>query len=60
MPLDQKYNVDRQLLEIMNVVDDTLEFLRDIKLFLILGEEFQTIIDYINPPFDSLKTFGKY
>jgi hypothetical protein len=44
----------------MNVVDDTLELFRDIRLFLALGEEFQTIIDFINPPFDPLQTVGKY
>jgi hypothetical protein len=60
MPTDRKYNVDRQLWEIMNVVDDTLELFRDIRLFLALGEEFQTIIDFINPPFDPLQTVGKY
>ena len=60
MPTDRKYNVDRQLWEIMNVVDDTLELFRDIRLFLALGEEFQTIIDFINPPFDPLQTIGKY
>jgi hypothetical protein len=60
MPTDRKYNVDRQLWEIMNVVDDTLELFRDIRLFLALGEEFQTIIDFINPPFNPLQTIGKY
>ena len=60
MPTDRKYNVDRQLWEIMNVVDDTLELFRDIRLFLALGEEFQTIIDFINPLFDPLQTVGKY
>ena len=60
MPNDRKYNVDRQLWEIMNVVDDALEFFRDIKLALDLGEEFPTIIAFINQPFDPYKTIGKY
>jgi hypothetical protein len=60
MPNDRKYNVDRQLLEIMNVVDDAMVFFRDIKLALILEEEFSTIIALIDPPFDPYKTIGKY
>jgi len=52
MPNDRQCNVDRQLLEIMNVVDDALEFFRDIKLALDLGEDFPTIIAIINPPFE--------
>jgi hypothetical protein len=44
----------------MNVVDDILEFLWDIKLALDLGEDFPTIVALINPPFDPHKTIGKY
>jgi hypothetical protein len=61
MPQDRKYNVDRQLWKIMNVVDDALEFFHDIKLALELKEDFQTIIALIDPPFDPYKTiFPKY
>jgi hypothetical protein len=52
---DQKYNVDRQLLEIMNATDDALELLWDIRLFLDLGEDFQAIIAFLNPPLDPLQ-----
>ena len=56
MPYDREYNVDRQLWKIMNVVDDALELFQDIKLALELGEDFQTIIALIDPPFDPFKT----
>jgi hypothetical protein len=60
MPNDRQCNVDRQLLDIMNVVDDALEFFHDIKLALDLGEDFQTIIALINPPLDPHKTIGTH
>ena len=60
MPTDQKYNVDRQLLKIMNVVDDALEFFWDIRTALNLGDDFQTIIAHIKLPFDPFKTVGKH
>jgi hypothetical protein len=44
---DRKYNVDKQLLGIMDATDDALELFWDINLFLDLGEEFQTIIAFL-------------
>jgi hypothetical protein len=60
MPSDRQYNMDRQLLEIMNVVKDILEYFGDIKFVLDLGEDFPTILSVIDPPFNPLKTIGKY
>jgi hypothetical protein len=60
LPMDRKYNVDRQLWKIMDAVDDAIDFFWDIKLLLDLGEEWDKIIRYIDPPFDPFKTIGKY
>ena len=58
--VDQKYNVEKEHKKITEAVEDALEFFMYIKLALALGEEFTTIITLINPPFNPLKTFGKY
>ena len=60
LPTDWKYNVDRELRKIKEVVDDAMDLFIYIKLALALGEDFQTIIDFIDPPFDLFKTIGKY
>jgi hypothetical protein len=60
MPTDRNYNVDQQLLKIMYVMDDVLEFFCDIKTALDLGEDFPTITALISRPFDPFKTVGKY
>ena len=39
------------------LLDDILDGLQDIKLALTLNEELTSLLD---PPFDPLKTFGKY
>jgi len=41
---------------IMDAADDAFEFFWDIRLFLELGEDWQDIIRYIDPPFNPLKT----
>ena len=60
LPTDRKYNVDRELRKIKKAVDDAMELFIYIKLALALGEDFQTIIDFIDPPFDLFKTIRKY
>ena len=60
LPVDQKYNVDRELRKIMEAVDDAMELFMYIRLALALGEDYPTIIAFINPPFDPLRTIGKY
>ena len=52
--------MNQELEEIKEVVDDVMELFMYIKLALALGEEFPTIIALVNPPFDPLKTLGKY
>ena len=57
--VDWKYNVEREHKKVTEAVDDAMEFMY-INLALALGEEFPAIITLINPPFDPLKTIGKY
>ena len=58
--IDQKYNMEQEFGKIKEAVDDAMELFMYIKLALALGEEFPTIIALINPPFNPLKTIGKY
>jgi hypothetical protein len=60
---DRKYNVDQELYKGLQVVDDALDWLDNIKLALALGHNFADVLHLIYliyPPFDPLKTFGKY
>ena len=52
--------MEKEHKKITETVEDAMEFFMYIKLALALGEGFTTIITLINPPFDSLKTIGKY
>ena len=58
--INRKYNVEQKHEKIKEAVDDVMELFMYIKLALALGEEFPAIITLINPPFDLLKTIGKY
>ena len=58
--VDRKYNVEKEHKRITETIEDIMEFFMYIKLALALGEEFTMIVTLINPPFDPLKTFGKY
>ena len=58
--VDRKYNVEKEHKKVTEAVDDAMEFFMYIKLALALGEEFPAIITLINPPFNPLKTIGKY
>ena len=58
--VDRKYNVEKEHKKITETIEDAMEFFMYIKLALDLGEEFTMIISLIDPPFDPLKTFGKY
>jgi len=57
MPFDQKYNVNWELVECLELLYDILEALEDIIYDLETGK---TITDILAPPFDPLKTIGKY
>jgi hypothetical protein len=57
MPSDPQYNVDEELYNFLEITYGILEALEDIRLVLEIQQEI-TLID--SPPFDPLKTFGKY
>ena len=60
---DRKYNVDQELYKGLQVVDEALDWLDNIKLALTLGHNFTDVLHLyylIYPPFDPLKTFGKH
>ena len=57
MPFEQPYNVDWEFCECLDLVYDILDLLNDIKLALELDEDITALF---HPPFDPLKTIGKY
>ena len=46
-PIDRMYNVEEELKKIKNEVEDTMALFWDIRLFLDLGEELETILAFI-------------
>jgi hypothetical protein len=54
---DQIYNVTPEFLTCVYLVEDILDFLDDIKLANLLGED---LTKFLNPSFDPFKTIGKY
>ena len=63
MPFDQKYNVDREIRKGLILVEEGLTLVEDINLALVLGTSLTDVfhlIRLIYPPFDPLKTIGKY
>ena len=57
MTIDPKYNVERKLAVALDLVYEVFIELWDIRVDL---EEGRSITDILNPPFDQLKTVGKY
>jgi hypothetical protein len=57
MTVDRMNNVTPEFLTCVYLVEDILDSLDDIKLAILLGEDLTKLLD---PPFDPLKTFGKY
>ena len=57
MSCDQLYNVDRELCECLKHVYEILDDLEDIITAL---EDGRSITNILFPPFDPLKTIGKY
>ena len=63
MLFDQKYNVNREICKGLILVEEGLTLVKDINLALILGANLTDVfhlIYLIYPPFDPLKTVGKY
>ena len=63
MPIDQKYNVNREIGKGLILMEEGLTLVEDINLALILGANLTDVfhlIHLIYPPFDPLKTVGKY
>ena len=57
----QQYDVDKELLDCLEIIYDLIFFLNDIKLALELDEVLVPIIHPpFNPPFNPFKTIGKY
>ena len=46
-PIDQMYNVEEEIKKIKNEVEDTMALFWDIRLFLDLGEDLETILAFI-------------
>jgi hypothetical protein len=57
---DKNYNVEPEIYDGLELVDEIVDFLNDIRLALELGEDISTFLRNLDPPFDPLKTFGKY
>ena len=57
MTIDPKYNVEHELAAALGLMYEVFIELWDIRLDL---EEGKSITDILNPPFDPLKTVGKY
>ena len=57
MTIDPKYNVEHELAAALDLMYEVFIELWDIRLDL---EEERSITDILNPPFDPLKTVGKY
>jgi hypothetical protein len=58
-----KYNVDQEICNGLRLVDEGLTLVDDIKLAFALGENLTDVfhlIHLIYPPFDPLRTVGKY
>ena len=53
----QQYNVDKELLDCLEIIYDLIDFLDDIRLVL---EMEKGLIPIIHWPFDPFKTIGKY
>ena len=53
----QQYDMDKELLDCLEIMYDLIFFLNDIKLALELVED---LVPIIHPPFDPFKTIGKY
>ena len=57
----QQYDMDKELLDCLEIIYDLIFFLNDIKLALELDEDLVPIIHPpFDPPFDPFKTIGKY
>ena len=57
----QQYDVDKELLDCLEIIYDLIFFLNDIKLALELDEDLVPIIHPpFDPPFNPFKTIGKY
>ena len=57
----QQYDVDKELLDCLEIIYNLIFFLNDIKLTLELDEDLVPIIHPpFDPPFDPFKTIGKY
>jgi len=54
---DQKYNVNWEIIEMLEIVYEVLEDLEDISIALEKRKDFSHIL---SPPFDPFKTIGKY
>jgi hypothetical protein len=55
-----EYNVEPEIYDGLEIIDDIIDFLNDIKLALDLEEDITLFLHNLDPPFDPLKTFGKY
>ena len=60
IPFNKRYNVKQEICKRLILVEDGLTLVKDINLALILGENLTDIFHLIHPPFDPLKTIGKY
>jgi hypothetical protein len=57
MTLDRTYTITPEFWTCVCHVEDILDFLSDIRLAILLGEDLTKLL---NPPFDPFKTIGKY
>ena len=53
----QQYNMDKELLDCLEIIYSLIDFLNDIRLGLEMEED---LIPIIHQPFDAFKTIGKY
>ena len=53
----QQYNMDKELLDCLEIIYNLTDFLDDIRLVLEMEKD---LIPIIHRPFDSFKTIGKY
>ena len=53
----QQYNMDKELLDCLEIIYDLIDFLDDIRLVLEMEKD---LIPIIHWPFHPFKTIGKY